>query len=189
VHSPGGSSWRAREDASRDVLVALYLRDALGITDPSGLPRLLGTGLPTTQPPMDDMVGWAWTRWWVGVIEDDARMPALPDDMAERWEPAIRRHLDDARTFAGVAHDDYSIRMMERLMGDGGDLVLGELVAERERELGRASTAFELRIEVLPLTAAGIWWIAESAIAVDERLREDLALYREALRPIVERLV
>ncbi|CAN5253133.1 hypothetical protein BH11ACT3_BH11ACT3_11880 [soil metagenome] len=189
MHSPDGSTWRAREDASREVLVALYLRDAIGIVDPSGLPRLLGTGLPASPPPVDDLVAWAWTRWWVGIIEPDQRMAELPDDAGPRWEPVLRRHLDDARTFAGVAHDDYSIRMMERLMADGGDVVMTELVAERERELGRASTPFDLRIEVLPLTAAGIWWIAESAIAVDERLREDLASYREALRPIVERLV
>ena len=188
MHSVGGSPWRATEDASRDVLVALYLRDALGIIDPSGLPRLLGTGLPAVPPPEDDLVTWAWTRWWVSVIEPDSNMPALPDAAADRWQPALRRHLDDARTFASVAHDDYSIRMMERLMADGGDLILTELVAEREAELGRQAVAFELRIEILPLTAAGIWWIADSAVAVDERLREDLTSYREALRPIVERL-
>ena len=188
MHSLGGSPWRAREDASRDVLVALYLRDALGIIDPSGLPRLLGTGLPAVPPPSDDMVGWAWTRWWVGVVEPDSQMAPLPEDAATRWEPALRRHLDDARTFAGVAHDDYSIRLMERIMTDGADLTLTELVAERELELGRQAEPFDLRIEVLPLTAAGIWWIADSAIAVDERLREDLPSYREALRPIVERL-
>ena len=187
MHSPGGSPWRASEDASRDVLVALYLRDALGIVDPSGLPRLLGTGLPAVPPP-DDVVGWAWTRWWVSVIEPDQNMPELPDDIAERWQPALRRHLDDARTFAGVAHDEYSIHTMERMMADGGDLTITELVAEREAEIGRVAE-FGLRIEILPLTTAGIWWIAESAIAVDEQLRDDLPSYRAALRPIIERLV
>lgn len=47
---------------------------------------------------------------------------------------------------------------------------------------------FRLRIEVLPLTTAGTWWIGENAIAIDEMLRADLASYALALEPIIERL-
>ena len=184
-----GQQWEVREGASRDVLVALYLRDAIGIVDPSGLPRMLGTGLPELDAPLDEFSGWAWTRWWVSVIEPDARIPALPETASSAWERIVRRHLDDARTWAAVAHDDHGIRVAERMMLDDGDLTIGELVAERETELGRPAAAFRLRIEVLPLASSGIWWIAEEAIAVDETLRADLPAYRAALRPIVERLV
>lgn len=189
MHAAGGSPWRATEDASREVLVALYVRDALGIPDPSGLPRLLGTGLPPASAPTDEVFGWAWMQWWVAIVEPSARIPSPPEEALDGWRSAMRRHLDDARTFASVAHDDHGIRLAERMMAGSGDIALTELVAEREAELGRRSAPFDLRIEVLPLTAAGIWWIGETAIAVDERLREDVESYRVALRPIVERLV
>jgi len=188
MRSVGGSPWRATEDASREVLTALYLRDALGIVDPSGLPRLLGTGLPATPTPVDEMTAWAWTRWWVSIIEPDAQMMPLPESATPAWERAARKHLDDARTWADVASQEHGIQLAERMMAGDGDLVLTEVVAEVEAQSGR-SAAFDLRIEVLPLTTAGIWWIAESAIAVDEMLRYDPESYRQAIRPIVERLV
>jgi hypothetical protein len=188
MHSPGGSPWRAEEDASREVLTALYLRDALGIVDPSGLPRLLGTGLPAAAAPVDEMTAWAWTRWWVSIIEPDARMMPLPESATPAWERAVRRHLDDARTWADVASQEHGIQLAERMMAGEGDLILTETVREVEEATGRVA-AFDLRIEVLPLTTAGIWWIAESAIAVDELLRYDRDAYRVAIRPIVERLV
>jgi hypothetical protein len=61
-------------------------------------------------------------------------------------------------------------------------------VREWEERNGRAAHPFRLRIEVLPLTTAGIWWIGENAIAVDELLRADLSSYALALEPIVDRL-
>lgn len=189
MHAGSGPHWRVTEDASRDVLVALYLRDALGIQDPSGLPRLLGTGLPAEPAPADEMSGWAWTRWWVSVIEPDAQVPALPENASPAWERVVRKHLDDARTWADVAHAEHGIRVAERMLADLGDATVAELVAEREEALGRASQPFRLRIEVLPLTTAGIWWVAEEAIAVDELLRDDLPSYRQALAPIIDRLV
>ena len=68
--------WEAREDASRTVLVALYLRDALGARDPSGLPRLLGTGLPEASP-ADDRATYWWMRWWISVVETTRNEPIL----------------------------------------------------------------------------------------------------------------
>lgn len=98
--------------------------------------------------------------------------------------------LDDARTWADVVHDSYDTRVVEAgAENTEWHMALTDAVAARERELGRQAEPFELRIEVLPLTTAGIWWIADSAIAVDEALRDNSALYREALRPFLERLV
>jgi hypothetical protein len=188
MHTAGGSPWRATEDASREVLVALYVRDALGIVDPSGLPRLLGTGLPDVAPLSDPALGWAWARWWASIVEPSSLMPEPPEELLDAWRSAIGRHLDSARTYASVAHDDRSIREAERMMAGLGDLTLTELVAECEAETGRIA-AFDLRIEVLPLAEWGIWWIGETAIAVDEGLRNDVAAYRDALRPIVQRLL
>ncbi|MFC5502164.1 hypothetical protein ACFPJ4_07925 [Lysinimonas soli] len=186
----GRPRWEVVEDASRDVLVALYLRDALGIVDPSGLPRMLGTGLPEVDPP-EPSIAFAWTRWWIPLIEPDARSWGLPEgDEAgtDAFSAAVRRHLDSARAWAMVAHEQHngsSIARMQR----APDVTIQELVHEQEVALGRASRPFRLRIEVLPLAASGIWWIGEDVIAVDEATRDEPILYRDALAPIVAALV
>ena len=175
-------SWLAREDASQPVLVALYLRDALGVVDVSGMPRLRGTGLPEVEP-ADMRTSWAWMRWWIPIVEDDRPQFALLSDLDEDAGRAIGRHLDSARTWAGVAHQAYDERSVQRR-----DLTLTHAVREREEELGRRARPFRLRIEVLPLAESGLWWIGENAIAVDEALRDEPMLYADALRPVVEQL-
>ena len=185
MHVAGSRSWEAREDASREILVGLYVRDALGVADPSGLPRLLGTGLPDPGP-ADERTNWWWQRWWIAILDpDEGRFAGLPADFAEVSDRALRAHLDDARTWAEVAHEAHAEAALARMPGD---LTLNHIVSEREAALGRPVRPFRLRIEVLPLTTAGIWWIGENAIAVDELLRADLASYALALEPIVERL-
>jgi hypothetical protein len=141
------------ERTSREVLVALYVRDALGIVDPSGLPRLLGTGLPEVDPP-DPGVTWAWMRWWVSIVEPGSTFPAPPDELQSAWHELMRHHLDSARTYAAVAHD--AAPAFEPVDTD-------------------------LRIEVLPLAEWGVWWIGENTVAVDEGLRGDAAAFSAAL--------
>lgn len=176
-------SWEAREDASREILVGLYVRDALGVADPSGLPRLLGTGLPDAGP-ADERTNWWWQRWWIAILDpDEGRHAGLPSDFAEIGDRALKRHLDDARTWADVAHAAHVESAHER-----HDLTLTHVVREWEERNGRTARPFRLRIEVLPLTTAGLWWIGENAIAVDELLRADTSSYGLALEPIVERL-
>lgn len=179
MHVAGSPSWEAREGASREILVGLYVRDALGVADPSGLPRLLGTGLPD-RGPADERTNWWWQRWWIAILDpDEGRFAGLPAEFSDVGDRALARHLDDARTWADVAHEAYQ---------PPHDFTLNHVVEQREAALGRPATPFRLRIEVLPLTTAGIWWIGENAIAVDELLRADLSSYALALEPIVERL-
>lgn len=177
------ASWEAREGASREILVGLYVRDALGVTDPSGLPRLLGTGLADAEP-ADERTNWWWQRWWIAILDpDEGRFAGLPAEIADVGEAALRRHLDDARTWAEVAHAAY-----EEAAESRRDIALTHVVREWEERNGRTARPFRLRIEVLPLTTAGIWWIGERAIAVDELLRADSSSYALSLEPIVERL-
>ncbi|MEO5534504.1 MAG: hypothetical protein ABIR17_05155 [Pseudolysinimonas sp.] len=186
MHADGVRSWESREDASREILVGLYVRDALGVTDPSGLPRLLGTGLSDPER-ADEMTNWWWQRWWIAILDpDEGRGFGLPTEAGEVGDRALRRHLDDARTWADVAHEAYDLGAVARART--GDLPLNHVVAERAAALDRPVNPFRLRIEVLPLTTAGIWWIGEHAIAVDELLRDDPASYALALEPIIERL-
>lgn len=185
MHVAGVPSWEAREDASREILVGLYVRDALGVADPSGLPRLLGTGLSDAGP-ADERTNWWWQRWWSAVLDpDQGRFAELPADFAEVGDRALKQHLDDARTWAEVAHEAHTEAAIARMPGD---LTLNHVAQERAAALGRPVRPFRLRIEVLPLTTAGIWWIGGNAIAVDELLRADLSSYALALEPIVERL-
>ena len=183
MHVAGRPSWEAHEKASREILVGLYVRDALGVADPSGLPRLLGTGLPDAGP-ADERTNWWWQRWWIAILDpDEGRFAGLPSEFAEIGERALKRHLDDARTWAEVAQAAHEDAAAARR-----DLTLTYAVNDWEQRNGRPAHPFRLRIEVLPLTTAGIWWIGEHAVAVDELLRDDPASYALALEPIIERL-
>ncbi|MGV3713524.1 hypothetical protein [Pseudolysinimonas sp.] len=164
----------AEEGTSREVLVGLYVRDALGVIDPSGLPRLLGTGLRDAGS-ADETVNWWWQRWWMDIVDArDDRIPP-PPQFAEVGDRLLRQQLDDARTWADVVADQAEVSRLERLVrGDAFPLDV--------------PPTLRLRVEVLPLTTAGIWWIGENAIAVDELLRDDSSSYALALEPIVERL-
>lgn len=186
--------WELREGTSREVLVAVYLRDALGVVDVSGLPRLRGTALPAVEPPGEEITWW-WMRWWISIVDpgardwgaplqalDDDALVVLPADGAEAYQRAVRRHLDDARAFAEVAQ-------LQAEQDRPRDTTFADLVAEREHALGRPARPFRVRLEVLPLTAAGIWWVGETMVAVDAELRADLSSYRLALEPIVAQLV
>ena len=133
----GTPHWEASEDASRDILVALYLRDALGIVDASGLPRLLGTGLPETPPP-DDRLSYGWLRWWIPLVEPDAGPLWQFPDGDDPFARAVRPHLDSARAWADVAHQQHNGSVIARMQRPD-DVVIQELVAEREAELGRVS--------------------------------------------------
>jgi len=182
---PGIPHWEVREDSSREVLVALYLRDALGVVDPSGLPRLLGTGLGDV-PETDPRLSFGWLRWWIPLIEPDARGWEFPDG-DDPFAVAVRRHLDSARAWATVAHEQYNGAAIARMQRP--DTVLNELVTERTAVVGREPRHFRLRIEVLPLTASGVWWIGDEAIAVDDTSRDEPILYRDLLAPIVAQIV
>jgi len=178
-------SWTATEDASTAVLTALYLRDALGIPDPGGMPALRDTGLRSPTPAPDMRVGWAWTRWWIGIVEADRpRLPALDEEADDGFARAVRHHLDSARAWAQVAHRVY----VERAAA-AGDLTLGSAVREREREVGRRSRAFSLQVEVVPFSVPGLWWIGENAIAVDDATRWEPVLYADALQPVLAQIV
>jgi hypothetical protein len=194
---PGGAPGRSRaprweivEDASRDVLVALYLRDALGIVDPSGLPRMLGTGLPEPDEASVASPGltFSWLRWWIPLIEPDAGAHwQLPDDDGV-FAGLVRRHLDSARAWATVAHEQYNGSAIARMQRPDDDVIPG-LIGEREAALGRASRPFRLRIEVLPLAASGAWVIGDDVVAVDDTTRNEPILFRDAIESLVAQLV
>jgi hypothetical protein len=185
VSATEADSWVVVEDASTAVLTALYVRDALGIPDPGGIPELRGTGLPVVADAPDMRVAWAWTRWWMSVVEDDRpRLPVFDDDADVGFATRVRPHLDSARAWAQVVHRAHADRSAA-----GDQPTLDAIVAERETELGRPARPFRLRVEVVPFAAPGLWWIGENAIAVDDTTRWEPVLYADALEPVLAQLV
>jgi hypothetical protein len=179
----GEPRWEWQEDASREVLVALYLRDALGIVDPSGVPRLRGTALDIPPPPPDP-VAWWWMRWWISVV--DGRSWPAPPTGGETFDRLVKRHLDAARAYAELMSDVVEVELIADAAAPS--VVDEELALLRDRPRGGPSF-LDLRIEVLPLEESGVWLIGERTLAVDDRLRADREAYRAAIRPILEQLV
>ena len=136
----------------------------------------------------DDRLSYGWLRWWIPLVEPDAGPLWQFPDGEDPFARAVRPHLDSARAWADVAHQQHNGSVIARMQRPD-DVAIQELVSEREAELGRVSHPFRLRIEILPLATSGIWWIGDDAIAVDETTRNEPILYRDALEPIVARLV
>lgn len=166
------------------ILTVLYVRDALGVVDPGGLPRLDGTGLPAVEQP-DPATTWAWMRWWISTVEADRPGAAMLPDLDDLAAARIGRHLDSARTWAQVANRAYRER---EAAGRWRDHTIQDVVRAREAELGRRARPFRLRIEVLPLAEPGLWWIADDTVAVDVAVRDEPVLYADALGPVIEQL-
>jgi hypothetical protein len=199
MHAGATPSWVIRENASHQVLVALYLREVLSIASPAELPRLRGLGALGAALPMDrqDALERQWRAWWAMTVEPEAHpseVPlelvdeygtevALPTSGAEELRAAIPPHADGARAWADRAHEQYGTAASAR-HGDSYRAYAGT-IAEHEREVGRRAHSFELNVEVLPLNTAGVWWIGSMTVAVTDSLRADAAAFDEAIHPII----
>ncbi len=201
--SGGTPSWVIRENASRSVLLALYLREVLGIASPTELPRVrdLGTVTPADRAvDVQDELERQWRAWWMMTVEPEAHpspVPlelveafgteiALPTSGAEALAEAIVPHADAALSWAEWAHEAYRSSSSTH-RGDAYRAYAGT-IAEHEREVGRRAHSFELNVEVLPLAERGIWWIGSLTVAVTDTLRTDPAAFDEALHPIIAEL-
>lgn len=203
--------WLIREDASVPVLVALALRQALGIRAPEDLPSL--RDLPVRAPDAVEVtpeLEKQWRDYWDMTVEPRAHpsgvplelvegfdtLVALPASGSEQLAEAIVPHAASALRFARIAHDRYvsSIRasMGSRSQGasTGGDAyrAYASAIAEFERDIGRRAHSFELNVQVLPFSQRGIWWIGALTVAVTDGLRRDVVSFDSAIRPIIAEL-
>ena len=203
--------WLIREDASVPVLVALALRQSLGIRVPEDLPSL--RDLPVRAPDAAEVtpsLEKQWREYWDMTVEPRAHpsgvplelvegfdtLVALPATGAEELAAAIAPQADSALHFARVAHDRYvaSIRssMGSRSTGGtiGGDAyrAYASAIAEFERDVGRRAHSFELNVQVLPFSQRGIWWVGALTVAVTDGLRRDVVSFDAAIRPIIAEL-
>ncbi|GAA1847339.1 zinc-binding alcohol dehydrogenase [Agromyces salentinus] len=200
---PGGTpSWVIRENASRPVLLALYLRAVLGIASPVELPRIrdvgkIGSGLPIDQ---QDQLERQWRDWWAMTVEPETHPSPVPLELVDAYETevalpvsgaevlaaAIVPHAEAARGWAEWSQSSYRTASKAR-RGDSYRAYAGT-IAEHEREVGRRAHSFELNVEVLPLASIGVWWIGEKTVAVTDSLRSDAAAFDDAIHPIIAEL-
>jgi len=190
----GAEDW-IQERSSTDVLVALYLRQMLGIRSPEELPHLRGIPPRRDQADASPAVEKQWREYWELTVEPTAHPSSVPLDLVDRFEmlvvlpvegfdelrAAIAPHAQDAVAYAKSAHARYEHTHGAATSYRG----YAAAIAEYEREVGRRAHAFELNVQVLPLVQRGVWWIGALTIAVTDGLRQDVVMFDAAIQPII----
>ncbi|HTN54586.1 MAG TPA: zinc-binding alcohol dehydrogenase [Microbacterium sp.] len=192
--------WLIREDAGTAVLVALGLRQLLGIRTPEDLPTLRGLDVrrPDATDP-DDALESQWREYWDMTVEPRAHrsdvpldlvdgfdtLVALPTSGAEDLREAIVPHAPAVLRYAQDVHNRY----VDSVSSSGGAYrAYASAIAEFEREVGRRAHSFELNVQVLPFSQRGIWWIGALSVAVTDGLRRDVVAFDAAMRPVIAEL-
>jgi hypothetical protein len=194
--------WLIREDASVAVIVALALRQRLGIRAPAELPAL--RDLPVRAPDADDTapaLEAQWLSYWDMTVEPRAHhsgvplelidgfdtLVALPASGATELAEAITPHAASVVDYARATHDRYVASVKSHTGGDAYR-AYASAIAEFERDIGRRAHSFELNVQVLPFTQRGIWWIGELTVAVTDGLRRDIVAFDAAIGPVIAEL-
>ncbi|MDR2320744.1 zinc-binding alcohol dehydrogenase [Microbacterium sp. NPDC089698] len=189
--------WLVREEAGIPVLIALALRQRLGIRIPAELPTLRDHPLRAFDDGgVDDALERQWRAYWDMTVEPEShpsRSPlelidgfdtivALPAVGAERLRAAIAPLAAEVVRYANEAQKRYS-----RSVSGTGDpyRAYAAALAEFERDTGRRAHSFELNVHVLPLAQRGIWRIGAFSIAVTDSLRHDPVDFDSAIRPVI----
>lgn len=194
--------WLIREDASVPVLIALALRQAVGVRTPEDLPSLRDRPVrPADAPEGSEALEAQWRDYWDMTVEPRAHrsevplelvdgfdtLVALPAEGAEELREAIAPHAASALAYARTAHDRY-VDTVDTGKGGSAYRAYASAIAEFEREVGRRAHSFELNVQVLPFSQRGIWWIGALSVAVTDGLRRDVVAFDAAIRPIIGEL-
>ena len=204
VRMTGGQpEWTIREDAGQAVLVALYVRQVLGIRSPDELPalrRVPAAAISGRSDAAQATLEREWREYWAMTVEPQAHpslvplelldgfetLVALPVDGAGALREAMAAHADDAVDFAREAHGRY---FREAAARPGVSYrAYASAIAAHERSVGRRAHSFELNVQVLPLAQRGVWWIGSLTVAVTDGLRADVAAFDTAIHPIIAEL-
>jgi len=194
--------WLIREDAGVPVLIALAVRQMLGIREPEDLPSL--RDLQVRAPDATDAttaLEEQWREYWNMTVEPRAHpaegpleliegfdtLVALPATGAEELREAIAPLAASALRYAHASHNRY-VSTMKTATGGGAYRAYASAIAEFEREVGRRAHSFELNVQVLPFSQRGLWWIGALTVAVTDGLRRDVVAFDAAIRPIIGEL-
>ncbi|WP_431803624.1 zinc-binding alcohol dehydrogenase [Microbacterium sp. bgisy203] len=214
----GGPEWVVREDASIPVLVALYLRQALGIRFPEELPHLRGAA-PTASDPgegesrgadadadadaLADALERQWRTYWDMTVEPLAHRSTVPLDLIDGFDTyvalpvegfdelaaAVAPHGPAAVAFAKGAAERYQERAKSEARSGGSTYrAYASAIAQHERAAGRRAHSFELNVQVLPFEQRGVWWIGALTVAVTDGLRGDIVAFDAAIAPVIAEL-
>lgn len=196
MNAATGPEWVVREDAGLPVLVALYLRQLLGLRFPEELPLL--RGVPATEAPEFERppgLERQWRAFWEMTVEPQAHPSPVPLDLVDGFDMLIALPTEgfselqaaiaplgpDAVDYARRAHDRY-----RAALGSGSSYrAYASAIAQHERSVGRRAHSFELNVQVLPLTQRGVWWIGALTVAVTDGLRGDVAAFDSAIAPVI----
>jgi len=194
--------WVINESADKTVLVALCLRQLVGIRTPDELPHL--RGIPPRVNDRDgttqDALERQWKAYWEMTVEPKAHPSTVPLELVDGFDTlvalpisgfdelrhAIAPHAADAVGFAEDMHARYA-KVSTAKPGTSYRAYAGA-IAEHERKVGRRAHPFELNVQVLPLTQRGVWWIGALTVAVTDGLRQDVAAFDAAIHPIIAEL-
>lgn len=199
--SAAGSEWVIREDANIAVILALALRQLIGVRWPDELPPL--RGLPSHEVERDELeqsrIERQWREYWAMTVEPQAHPASGPLDLVEGFDDYVALPIDgfdDLR--AAIAPHTGAVAFAQAMRDRHAGHSLGRsgvsyrayagAIAQHEREVGRRAHAFELNVQVLPLTQRGVWWIGSLTIAVTDGLRSDVVAFDAAIQPIIAEL-
>ncbi|KJL27295.1 hypothetical protein [Microbacterium azadirachtae] len=189
--------WLVREEAGIPVLVALALRQRLGIKVPAELPPLRDHPRRAFDDgEADDALERQWRAYWEMTVEPVTHPSATPLELIDGFETIVAlpaRGAERLRTAiipfaADVLHyaKDAQQRYARSVSGTGDPYrAYAAALAEFERDTGRRAHSFELNVHVLPLAQRGIWRIGAFSIAVTDTLRHDPVDFDTAIRPVI----
>ncbi|QAY59859.1 zinc-binding alcohol dehydrogenase [Microbacterium protaetiae] len=194
--------WVINEGADTAVLVALCLRQLVGIRAPDELPHLRGIPPRVNDRGTEaqDALERQWTAYWEMTVEPRAHPSTVPLDLIDGFETlvalpvrgfdelrrAIAPHAAEAMAAAADMHTRY--RKVSTAKPGTSYRAYAGAIAEHERQVGRRAHPFELNVQVLPLTQRGVWWIGALTVAVTDGLRQDVAAFDAAIHPIIAEL-
>ncbi|QLD11738.1 zinc-binding alcohol dehydrogenase [Microbacterium oleivorans] len=199
MNAAGTPEWVVREDAAPPAVVALYLRQVLGVRSPDELPHLRGVEAAPPERPADEQIELErqWRAYWAMTVEPLAHPSPVPLDLVAGYDTLValptegfalleREMLPHAAAAVSFARE-VQARYAARTEASGGVAyrAYAGALAQHERRVGRRAHSFELNVQVLPLAQRGVWWIGSLTIAVTDGLRSDIVAFDAAIAPII----
>lgn len=200
MHVNGAPSWRVGAGSSLAMCFALYLRDCAGlgvIGQPAVSPVKPSAHCVDPRQVVHAVGGITalrveWEAWWYELVAnhgDNGALPTPPDFPELNSMPALQRltHAHYGTALAWTQERDAAWRRREqKRMHDGGQRRFGDLVRERELELGRPARHFSLSVIELPLSETRAWYVEPDKLILSEDLYDDEPTFRSYVQPVVE---
>jgi hypothetical protein len=210
MYIAGRDTWRIEIDEPSVLRVALYIRDV------EDLPVVLDPEIPPLDPGPQIWPVWArrapgplevisrrllidrdaaaaqWARWWRHLLDtgDVALKELRPPKFSLFWrfpelQTLIRHHYNRAVAWSDAVGDNPRLKRDHIAAGTR----LSDMVAELERDIGRRSLPFDLRIVVIPVQTKHAWVLSPDRVLLTHHLIADddstLDWLRQRMRAMV----